>query len=102
MSESVTTRPELWITSLLTNGALTLLAYPGAFLLLAVGPQRIAGFDWTSWLLYVFPWVNMLSLPLLLFARRRPGLLTFTLCVAGAGVVYCVYLGLAIFVFGRW
>lgn len=71
-------------------------------MLIALGPQPIAGFHWTSWLLYIFPWVNILFPPLLLLARRRSTVVAFTLWLAGAGAAYCVYLACAILVFGKW
>ena len=51
-----------------------------------------------AWFLYVFPWVNILSIPLTLFSEGRPKLLNFTLWAGIAGLLFDLYLVLGMFV----
>lgn len=60
--------------------------------------RGMPGFRAMAWFLYVFPWVNILSIPLALFSEGRPKLLNFTLWAGIAGLLFDLYLVLGMFV----
>lgn len=90
-------RPVLTIVSFLLNGALSAATLPGVFILISWG-DHIPGFQVMAWFLYVFPWANMLSVPLSLFAHDKPLVLKLTLWAGIGGLLYDAYLLLAMFV----
>lgn len=94
MNDTAKQRPLLAVISLSLNGLLTALILPGLFALITWG-RVMPGFRVMAWFLYVFPWVNILSIPLALLSERWPKLLRFTLWAGIGGILFDLYLVLA-------